>query len=80
MTSFQQFMSISFMQRPCNQQDDIINLITIRDVVEELGEITDGLGTEVIEFLDHLLSRFIGDCGSGDGGRDIGEEVAILSR
>jgi hypothetical protein len=67
------------MQRPRNQQDDIVNLVTVRDVVEEFGEIADGLGTEVIEFLDQFLSRFIGDGGGGDGRGDIGEEVAIFS-
>ena len=78
MTSFQQLMRIPLMQRPRNQQDNVVNLIGIRNVIKEFGEISNGLGTKVIEFVNEFFSGFVGDDGGGDGAGDIGEKVAVF--
>jgi len=71
-------MRIPLMQRPRNQQDNVVNLIGIRNIIEEFGEIANGLGTKVIEFMDEFFCGFVGNDGGGDGARDVGEKVAVF--
>ena len=54
-------MGIAFMEGSRYQENDIIDLIRVCDVVEELCEITNSLGTKVVEFIHEFFNSFFGN-------------------
>ena len=60
-TSLEQLMRISLVKCPESEEDDVVDHVGIGDVIEEGGKGFDSVGSKVVEFGDHLLSRFVGD-------------------
>ena len=80
MTSFKEFVSIALVEGSRNQKYDVIDLVRVRDVVEEFCKVSDGLGTKIIELIDEFFDGFFRDDRGGDGRRDVGKKVAVLGR
>jgi hypothetical protein len=62
-----------------DEQDNVIDHITISDVVKEGRQRFNTVATDILELCDHLLDTFVLDGGGGEWRWLIGEEITIIS-
>ena len=52
----------------------------VRDVIKELAERFNGIAPQEVKLVDENLGRFFSNGRGGNGGRFVGEEVAVIGR
>lgn len=68
----------ALMQRARDQQDDVVDHVAVRDVVQEGGQRLDRMVAHVLELDHQLLAQLVVDHGHGQRGRFVREELPIV--
>ena len=69
---------IAVVENACDEKDNVVNHVTVCDVVEEGGQGLDSLVAQVLELADKSLFQFCVNGGHGKWAGLIGQEVAVL--
>lgn len=73
-----QFRNRTLMQRASDQQNDIVNHVTVRDEIQERGQRLDGMVTQMLEFNNQLLAQFIINHWHRQWRRFVGQKLTII--
>uniref|UniRef100_A0A8W7PC19 Uncharacterized protein n=1 Tax=Anopheles coluzzii TaxID=1518534 RepID=A0A8W7PC19_ANOCL len=68
----------ALVQRARDQQDDVVDHVAVRDVVQEGGQRLDRMVAHVLELDHQLLAQLVVDHGHGQRGRFVREELPIV--
>ena len=77
MTFTYQLGDWSLVERPCDQEDDVVNHVSVGDVVQEHGEGPGGLVPHVLELGHQLLPQLVLDDRHLETAL-VGEKVAVV--
>jgi len=78
MTLWYQFRYGALVKRSGDQQYDVVNHVTVRDVIEERAEGFHGMVAHVLKFNDELLAQLVIDDGHRQRAGFIGQELAVV--
>lgn len=79
-TPFQQLARISLMQRTRNQQRDIVDHVSVREIFHELGKRAGGVGLEIAELGHELVGGLRGEGRRRRVRGQVVEEVTVRGR